>query len=562
MSSENKMNLILEFRKILYGDKQESTRKKNDRGNENAIQEFMEKHSELIPTPHLTPGGIFCNTVISKYQISKNLITDFAYISILSGNVHITLIELESSTKKIFLKNNTQGFHSDFTSAFYQVNSWRRYLTNYKEKADPLKDLKCFLPEEIRNHAPRINYLLIISGALPTGQEYRQTLESHSQSINIDIWTYEDIISALPYSTGKKNILSKASNQLIVKHLSRAHRGLLDNMTPATLTFGPETIKSLDTQTKEQVKLWQQNRPPKTDPWKVKALGRYGDRGSSTSLDTEQQMEAFIRSSNCCEWPGCENRLFNGFDSFEGSFITHKYQVLSLFSPYFVSETERYRNEYKTKAYCINHTNYLPLDNHGFSTLPPDPATCHQERQAFDVEIDSLARKAILRYLIQHCLPKNLLGLGSTHEFSDIEVYKATTNWLMAMIDIQGYYREMYLYLFYSANFKYNECYVNPYRAVNSEVFSSFNPARYSRILLNEYSLLVGAINDHDHTMASWQLRTSTESGIKLNSVFHAIQQSFTQQELAWMLNRRNLKRIENTNYAQTLDLLPYWLEG
>jgi hypothetical protein len=100
MRSTGNEELILKFRELLYSDSLEMPGPKKTRGNENSIQEFMELNSELIPTPRLMSGGLFCESVISKYPVSHNLITDFVFVSVASGKVQITLVELENSVKK------------------------------------------------------------------------------------------------------------------------------------------------------------------------------------------------------------------------------------------------------------------------------------------------------------------------------------------------------------------------------------------------------------------------------------------------------------------------------
>lgn len=48
---------------------------------EEKVQEFLEKHSELIPAPFLLNHGIHFDAVLSKFRISTDLTTDFCYLT-------------------------------------------------------------------------------------------------------------------------------------------------------------------------------------------------------------------------------------------------------------------------------------------------------------------------------------------------------------------------------------------------------------------------------------------------------------------------------------------------
>lgn len=557
MRSTGNEELILKFRELLYSDSLEMPGPKKTRGNENSIQEFMELNSELIPTPRLMSGGLFCESVISKYPVSHNLITDFVFVSVASGKVQITLVELENSVKKIFMKNKSHKFHGDFTGAFYQVNSWQRYLYTPARKTEFLDRLRGFLPEGMPACCPEINYFLIISGALPSGAEYQKTLDSYAQSVGIDIWTYEDVISALPYSTGDKNILARSGSGYSVKRLGASRRMLLSNLGPASLSVHSDVFNTLEQNAQEEVKQWRSGGYRKADPWRIKLLGRHGG-GFDSKFTANELMGVFKRSSNCCEWIGCSNRVSIDFNCFDGGFVKHKYSTPDPYALWYESERRIYKRD--VRMYCRLHIEGCSLGEHGYSEFPP--TVSHVEDGVFDAEIDSIARQAVLRFVVQHCLPKNLDGLVYICESLSVDIYKAFTNWIMAVLSISGFERGIYLPLFYHIDFQAGECLVNPYVILECGVSESFNPSRHSKGLLHDSGLLVSVVNEQNPDLARWEFRVSTDEGICLNKVFNSIQSAFHLDRLLSMFDRWDFKPMENPASLPTLDLLPYWLEG
>lgn len=106
-------------------------------------------------------------------------------------------------------KNKPDKFHSDFISAVHQVERWQIYLRDGGAKVRFLELLKSLLPEELPETVPQIDYMLIISGALPAGPLYKTELNNFAHHRNMKIWTYEDVIAALPYSSGTKIFCQK-----------------------------------------------------------------------------------------------------------------------------------------------------------------------------------------------------------------------------------------------------------------------------------------------------------------------------------------------------------------
>jgi len=96
---------------------------------ENEIQDFLETHSELIPTPWLLNHALHLEVVISKFPLGTGLVTDFAYLTKSSVAWDLCLVEIEDPKKKIFTTDQKRVvFNSDFTRAKGQVDSWKCFL--------------------------------------------------------------------------------------------------------------------------------------------------------------------------------------------------------------------------------------------------------------------------------------------------------------------------------------------------------------------------------------------------------------------------------------------------
>ena len=547
--------LIKNFREILYEGNTH-----NDSGtkaNEHAIQKFMAQNSSLIPTPDVLSGGLFCNVVISKLPINHRAITDFVYVSVSSGAIKITLIELENSVRKIFQKNKPDKFHSDFISAVHQVERWQIYLRDGGAKVRFLELLKSLLPEELPETVPQIDYMLIISGALPAGPLYKTELNNFAHHRNMKIWTYEDVIAALPYSSGTKNILSKAGDGYVVNSLSARHAQLLENCTPSILRIDAESYKDLkfSPEAKEQLLHWQNGAKCKGDPLRVQLMGRHGlyfDMYRANKL-----MEVFRRSMNCCEWQNCQNRILQSFQSFNGGFLLHRYDVKETG---FWGEGNS-RKEFEMRLYCDVHYRQVPLVEGRSSEMMPYPVV-EAENNSKNFEIDALARRAVLRFVVQHCLPGNLQALGDTAKVRDVATYKFITNWLMVIASLSGFLRGIYLPLIYMADISGDSCSVNPFMLAGRFFSGSLSPARYSLSLIKDHRLVESAEHEESTELARWNLRTQDENGVSMNEVMLKIRQRFTLDELSLMCQYFDFKPFEDSAAPQVVDLLPLWVEG
>ena len=184
------------------------------------------------------------------------------------------------------------------------------------------------------------------------------------------------------------------------------------------------------------------------------------------------------------------------------------------------------------------------------------------ENNSKNFEIDALARRAVLRFVVQHCLPGNLQALGDTAKVRDVATYKFITNWLMVIASLSGFLRGIYLPLIYMADISGDSCSVNPYMLAGRFFSGSLSPARYSLSLIKDHRLVESAEHEESTELARWNLRTQDENGVSMNEVMLKIRQRFTLDELSLMCQYFDFKPFEDSAAPQVVDLLPLWVEG
>jgi hypothetical protein len=166
--------------------------------NENNIQNFLENNSELIPLPFLNGHQLHFTTIISKFKLGNEYVTDFAYLTKCSDYWYFVLVELEDSKKKIFTRDKENiHFSADFNHAYDQITSWKAYINDNRESV--LKKVnKIKIP--LGENPIYFKYVLIIGRNEEKKDSERKT-KMFAQKSNSDtkVMTYDSIISAYKY---------------------------------------------------------------------------------------------------------------------------------------------------------------------------------------------------------------------------------------------------------------------------------------------------------------------------------------------------------------------------
>lgn len=233
--------IIDEFNKVL--DDQLS--------NENDIQTFLETNSEMIPLPFLNGHHLHHTTIISKFRLGNEYVTDFAYLTKCSDYWYFILIELEDSKKRIFNKDRENiYFSAEFNHAYDQITAWKAYINDNRESILRKID-KIRVP--LRENPVYFKYVLIV-GRNEDKENSERKIKMFAQKNDSDtkVMTYDSVISMckhLPYIQ-TKIILSPWKDQgFTVKYVpENLSTSLFAYVSPEFLKIDQNNIDKLKSQ--------------------------------------------------------------------------------------------------------------------------------------------------------------------------------------------------------------------------------------------------------------------------------------------------------------------------
>lgn len=236
-------DLISQFEKIL-ADPPPSGRQK-----EQVVQDFLEQHPELIPTPNRLNHHLHCEAIISKFPLGTELTTDYVYITKSSDVWRITFVELESPDKSIFTgdtkKTNTSA---EFNAALNQVRSWKHFLD--ENKPEVIRRLEPLLqPWGMRRNPIEFHFHLIIgrSEDKNLSTERKKHLRGLIDETGFDIFTYDRLLSW--YNSDqryKKLILRLSGSQFAFKFMHFEPTQILSFLGPDRLAITPADLERLN----------------------------------------------------------------------------------------------------------------------------------------------------------------------------------------------------------------------------------------------------------------------------------------------------------------------------
>ncbi|MBL8207678.1 MAG: DUF4263 domain-containing protein [Blastocatellia bacterium] len=235
-------NLIHEFNTLLDAPAPPGRQK------EQVIQEYLEEHTELIPTQNLLNHHLHLETIVSKFPLGTELTTDYLYITKSSDTWRITLVEIESPDKSIFT-NDTKKVTTtaEFNAALNQVRSWKYFIED--NKAEVIRRLEPLLqPSSMRNNPIEFHYQLIIGRSKEKNLSVER--KKHFRMIGLetefDLLTYDKVVSwyenGQPY---KKLVLRLTGNQYAFKYMHFEPNHLLAYLGPDRLELTREETDRL-----------------------------------------------------------------------------------------------------------------------------------------------------------------------------------------------------------------------------------------------------------------------------------------------------------------------------
>ena len=108
---------------------------------EKEMQVFLESNPIFLPGLYDRHNGPLGEVIISKLSLGNDYVTDFAFLSVDSARIQITLIEIESPTAKIFRDSDSQ-FTASFNKAMQQMRDWMQWChANQTHIKDILRDV-------------------------------------------------------------------------------------------------------------------------------------------------------------------------------------------------------------------------------------------------------------------------------------------------------------------------------------------------------------------------------------------------------------------------------------
>ena len=205
---------------------------------EQAIQTFLEKHTDLLPVWFERGHGLWGEFFISKFQIDTSLISDFTYITADSSGSTIVFVELESPTKRIFTKETRYlPFHADFNAALSQIQTWRDFVC--ERGREVVTRLKPLLWNRAKDPVD-FKFVLVYGRDSEFGGADRRRKRFYSNnSETLKVLTYDSLARwHTDNPREKKNVLSHAGAGFTFKELHVAPLGIFfHDLDPSWFTL-------------------------------------------------------------------------------------------------------------------------------------------------------------------------------------------------------------------------------------------------------------------------------------------------------------------------------------
>jgi hypothetical protein len=193
---------------------------KNPSSTEQTVQDFLERHSDLIPVPWLLNHGLHLGVMISKFPLDTSLVTDLAYLTKSTMEWYAVFVELEHPAKRIFTENKkSPRFSADFNAALGQIEDWRLFVESHDVA---VRDRLSPLLRPLSKNRVRFKYVLVYGRNSELGSN-QERIDRFAALNNHDrrVLTYDSLARGLRTRGGHaKNILSPTRRAFKLKHLN------------------------------------------------------------------------------------------------------------------------------------------------------------------------------------------------------------------------------------------------------------------------------------------------------------------------------------------------------
>lgn len=214
---------------------------------ENNIQDFIEHHTEFLPTPFLLNHQLHMRCVISKFPVGGRT-ADFAYLTKSSDRWRLVLVELEGPHKSLFSASSKHHKPSaKFSDALAQTDIWREHFEDHsaevKERLRPI-----LVPPNMFRNQLTLRRVLIIgrSKEKDTHEARRRRFASIAEQQDVEIMTYDTLLTHYRSGHGsKKCILSPRSPGFSIKRVDGLPKILFAYVHPEHLEVPAESERAL-----------------------------------------------------------------------------------------------------------------------------------------------------------------------------------------------------------------------------------------------------------------------------------------------------------------------------
>jgi hypothetical protein len=219
------------------------------RQKEQTVQDFLELHSEMIPTPNLLNHKLYLGSVISKFPIKDDKKTDYAYITKSSDEWLVTFVELERPEKNFFTNSTTSVVPTaEFYAALQQVRDWKIYID--KNESDVIKRLQPLItPTDVIYNPVRFDYQLIMGRSENKNltQDRKFFIQKIREETKINILSYDTLINSYENSNNlKKNIIHYKKSKIYLKFMHINPENMFSYLTVGDVELTSDQIKKLN----------------------------------------------------------------------------------------------------------------------------------------------------------------------------------------------------------------------------------------------------------------------------------------------------------------------------
>jgi Domain of unknown function (DUF4263) len=167
--------------------------------NEQVYQEYIERHTRLVPREFVQNHGVHFSMVLRKAPFGSDYKSDFFFLSKSSDDWNAVFIELEKPQSRFF-KDGGNDFHPDFLQALQQINQWKAwFLEEGNQKAFLNGTLKAIRLPAVMALNPTYNKYVVVFGRRREyeGNEKRRMLIKALETDDFKIMTYDSLVEGL-----------------------------------------------------------------------------------------------------------------------------------------------------------------------------------------------------------------------------------------------------------------------------------------------------------------------------------------------------------------------------